>query len=159
MRTRSSCSLKMAGILFFNADDGAPEAILRGLRSGFLQDSDYGHLAQCETLEDVKLNLQETQYGQFLRDFTELDKETITRQCFDRLAKEFQFIHANAAEPLRTFMDFCTYEFMIRNVMLIMKAVHKKHKAGGIDIDALLETCNPLGEMDSESLKSIQAFE
>ena len=124
-----------------------------------LENKDYNHLANCDTLEDIKLNLQETDYGQFLRDFQELDKATIARQAYDKLAKEWQFVHANAADPLRTFMDFVTYEFMIQNVMLIIKAVHKKHGSGAVDMDELLAGCHPLGQMDSEALKSIQAFE
>ena len=40
-----------------NRDFGMTEALVRGFRTGFLKDSDYHHLTQCETLEDVKMNL------------------------------------------------------------------------------------------------------
>jgi hypothetical protein len=56
------------GMATFNMHHGFAEALVRGLRSGFLGDSDYHHLTQCETLEDVKMNLQETDYDQFLAD-------------------------------------------------------------------------------------------
>lgn len=62
----------------FNMQHGYSEALVRGYKSGFLKDQDYHHLCQCETLDgicffelsilDVKLNLQETDYGNFLAD-------------------------------------------------------------------------------------------
>ena len=39
------------GLATFNMQHGFAEALIRGFRSGFLQDSDYHHLTQCETLE------------------------------------------------------------------------------------------------------------
>ena len=71
------------GITTFNIQNGFVEALVRGYRSGFLLDGDYHRIVQCETLEgeecasafvqsphpcwiDIKLNLQETDYGQFL---------------------------------------------------------------------------------------------
>ena len=47
---------------------GYTESLVRGLRSGFLKDQDYHHLTQCETLDDMKMNLQETDYDAFLAD-------------------------------------------------------------------------------------------
>lgn len=102
--------LQAGGIASFNIQHGYVEALVRGFRSGFLDDVDYHHLTQCESLEgafahtrdatclltavgsldrfsviellvltclvcawrmlcvDVKLNLQETDYDQFLAD-------------------------------------------------------------------------------------------
>ena len=56
------------GMATFNMQHGFTESLVRGLRSGFLSDQDYHHLTQCETLDDVKMNLQETDYDQFLAD-------------------------------------------------------------------------------------------
>ncbi len=58
------------GMPTFNMHHGFTEALVRGLRSGFLDDSAYHHLTQCESLDDVKMNLQETDYDQFLSDAT-----------------------------------------------------------------------------------------
>lgn len=33
------------------------DAVVRGHRSGLLSSSDYNNLAQCESLDDIKLNL------------------------------------------------------------------------------------------------------
>jgi V-type H+-transporting ATPase subunit d len=37
--------------LFYNADDGYLEAIVRGYRSSILNNTSYINLTQCETLE------------------------------------------------------------------------------------------------------------
>jgi len=51
------------GLSDFNIAHGYTESIVRGMRSSFLSPSDYHHLTQCETLEDCKMNLGETDYG------------------------------------------------------------------------------------------------
>lgn len=43
--------LELGGMATFNMQHGFVEALVRGYRSGFLKDSDYHHLSQCETLE------------------------------------------------------------------------------------------------------------
>lgn len=43
--------------IWFNMKDGFLEAIVRGHRAGFLTVADYNNLSQCESLDDVKLNL------------------------------------------------------------------------------------------------------
>ena len=43
--------MPLGGLMTFNIDHGFTEALVRGMRSGFLNDSDYHHLTQCETLE------------------------------------------------------------------------------------------------------------
>ena len=54
------------GDLVFNIDNGYLEGLVRGFRSGILTRGDYLNLIQCETLEDLKLHLQSTDYGNFL---------------------------------------------------------------------------------------------
>ena len=56
----------------FNILHGFPEALVRGMRSSFLADADYHHLTQCETLDDVRLNLSETDYADALADMNTL---------------------------------------------------------------------------------------
>lgn len=43
--------LAAGGITTFNIQHGYVEALVRGMRSGFLDDVDYHHLTQCESLE------------------------------------------------------------------------------------------------------------
>ena len=53
--------------LFYNCEDGYLEAILRGFKSGILTSTQYLNLTQCETLDDLKLQLAATDYGNFLQ--------------------------------------------------------------------------------------------
>ena len=41
----------LGGMSTFNMSHGFVEALVRGMRSSFLGDSDYHHLTQCENLE------------------------------------------------------------------------------------------------------------
>ena len=41
----------LGGLSTFNMAHGFVEALVRGMRSSFLTDSDYHHLTQCENLE------------------------------------------------------------------------------------------------------------
>jgi hypothetical protein len=68
-------------ITTFNIQHGYAEALLRGMRSSFLKDADYHHLTQCETLDDVKLNLTETDYSEALA-----DSKAITPAAFQKVA-------------------------------------------------------------------------
>ena len=43
--------MSLGGLATFNILHGFTEAIVRGFRSSFLNDTDYHHLTQCETLE------------------------------------------------------------------------------------------------------------
>ncbi len=40
------------------------------MRCSFLSDADYHHITQCENLEDVKLNLSETDYADAVADMS-----------------------------------------------------------------------------------------
>lgn len=57
-------------------------------------------------------------------------------------------------EPLSTFLDFITYEYMIENVMLLLKGA-----LSGRDINELIEQCHPLGMFKESTMRSIPTFE
>lgn len=46
---------ELGGMATFNMLNGFAESLVRGMRSGFLADSDYHHMSQCETLEVRKM--------------------------------------------------------------------------------------------------------
>ena len=46
-----STPVGLGGLSTFNMLHGFSEGIVRGFRSSFLNDTDYHHLTQCETLE------------------------------------------------------------------------------------------------------------
>ncbi|EDQ87293.1 uncharacterized protein MONBRDRAFT_38079 [Monosiga brevicollis MX1] len=126
---------------YFNMDDGYFEGLVRGFRSGLLRRSDYMNLCQCETLEDLKLHLQTTDYGNFLaNEPSPLAVSTIDEKLKEKLVTEFRHIRNQAVEPLATFLDYITYGYMIDNVILLITgAMHDR------DVAELLPKCHPLG--------------
>jgi len=70
------------------------------------------------------------------------------------LVTEFKYLRTQAVEPLSTFLDFITYEYMIENVMLLLKG-----SLSGRDINELIEQCHPLGMFKESTMRSIPTFE
>jgi V-type H+-transporting ATPase subunit d len=138
----------------FNILHGFPESLVRGMRSSFLLDADYHHLTQCETLEDVKLNLSESDYSSALSDMGTLTPSSLQKAAVGKLVEEFKYLRSQAVEPLATFLDFITYEYMIENVMLLLKGT-----LAGRDINELIAQCHPLGLFRESTMRSIPTFE
>jgi len=69
------------GMADFNIYHGYTEALVRGMRCSFLSDADYHHLAQCENLDDVKLNLAESDYSAAMA-----DTDTLSPSQFQAIA-------------------------------------------------------------------------
>lgn len=141
-------------ITTFNILHGFSEALVRGMRSSFLQDSDYHHVTQCETLDDVRLNLTETDYAECIADFNTITPATLQKAAIEKLVVEFQYLRTQAVEPLSQFLDFITYEYMIENVMLLLKGA-----LSGRDINELIAQCHPLGMFKESTMRSIPTFE
>jgi V-type H+-transporting ATPase subunit d len=93
--------------LTFNINDGYLEALTRGFRSGILNQTDYTNLTQCDTLEDMRLTLATTDYGDFLaNEPSPLHTTTISEKCTQKLVREFNHLRAQATEPLATFFGY-----------------------------------------------------
>lgn len=138
----------------FNIHHGFVEALVRGMRSSFLADSDYHHITQCETLEDVKLNMTETDYADAVADLSVLTPSGLQAAATQKLVTEFKYVRTQAVEPLSTFLDFITYEYMIENIMLLLKGA-----LSGRNINELLAQCHPLGMFKESTMRSIPTFE
>lgn len=144
----------LGGMDTFNMQHGFVEAIIRGFRSGFLEDETYHHLSQCDNLEDVKLNLQETDYGQMLQNETTITPPIIENKALNKLVVEFFYLRAQAVEPLATFLDYITYEYMIENVMLLLRGT-----LSGRNVNELIAQCHPLGMFKESTMRNIPSFE
>ncbi|KAG9314486.1 ATPase V0 complex subunit D [Chiua virens] len=131
--------------LFFNANNGFLEGIVRGYKAGILSQSHYASLTQCETLEDLKTQLSATDYGNFLaNEPSPLSTTTISDKATQILVDQFNFIRSNAMEPLCKFLDYIMYGYMIDNVVLLITGtLHER------DTHELLERCHPLGIFDT----------
>ncbi|XP_047118116.1 V-type proton ATPase subunit d-like [Schistocerca piceifrons] len=128
----------------FNIDAGYLEGLYRGFKCGILKQADYFNLVQCETLEDLKLHLQGTDYGSFLaNEPSPLQVSVINDKLREKLVIEFQHIRHHAAEPLSTFLDYITYSYMIDNIILLITGtLHQR------PISELIPKCHPLGSFE-----------
>eukprot|EP01128_Nolandella_sp_AFSM9_P003655 TRINITY_DN1594_c0_g1_i2.p1 TRINITY_DN1594_c0_g1~~TRINITY_DN1594_c0_g1_i2.p1 ORF type:complete len:368 (+),score=106.57 TRINITY_DN1594_c0_g1_i2:92-1195(+) len=125
----------------FNVNDGYLEGIVRGYGLGLLTRIDYGNLCQCDNLDDVKIHLGSTAYGDFLiNEPSPLHTTTIAEKCTVKMVTDFTYLRCNATEPLASFLDFITYGYMIDNVVLLITGtLHDR------DISELKKKCHPLG--------------
>lgn len=116
------------------------EGIVRGYRNALLTSQNYSNLTQCETIDDVKLQLSPA-YGDFLASLPpNPSTSALATKTTDKLVAEFRYIQANATGSLSKFMEYLTYGYMIDNVaLLITGTLHER------DTRELLERCHPLG--------------
>lgn len=143
---------EIGGLSSFNCHWGYVEAIVRGFRSGFLKSFEYRALTQCESLEDVKLALGDTDYLNVLQSSAKLTPELILKRCEDKFVAEYQFLQGQATGQLSSFLEFITYEDLIANISFLITSMIK-----GSDPVALLPKCLPLGR--SPHLRSVLTFE
>ncbi|KXX72816.1 V-type proton ATPase subunit d [Madurella mycetomatis] len=129
----------MEGLLF-NANNGYLEGIVRGYRNGLLTGANYTNMTQCESIDDLKLQLGPA-YGDFLASLPpNPSTSSLAAKTTDKLVSEFRYVRANAVGSLAKFMDYVTYGYMIDNVaLLITGTLHER------DTRELLERCHPLG--------------
>jgi len=139
-------------LMSFNMEHGFSEALLRGFKSGFLKEVEYRQLCQCDNLDDVKLTLGDTDYCNVLQNQNKLNPEIILNRCRQKNIKEFEFLRSQAVGSLATFLNFVTWEHLIKNICFVISGMIK-----GSDPETLLSKCNPLGY--SPHLKSVMTFE
>lgn len=130
--------------LFFNVNNGYIEGLVRGYRNALLTSQNYANLTQCETLDDLKLQLAPA-YGDYLANVpSPLSTSVIASKATEKLIAEFRYIRAQAVGSLAKFMDYLTYGYMIDNVaLLITGTLHER------DTRELLERCHPLGVFET----------
>lgn len=93
----------------------------------------------------MRLYLQQTDYGEFLaNEPSPLQTTVIAEKATEKLVKEFNHIRAQATEPLATFLDYITFQYMIDNIaLLITGTLHDRN------ISELLDKCHPLGQFEA----------
>ncbi|RNF11360.1 vacuolar ATP synthase [Trypanosoma conorhini] len=127
-------------MLGFNVHDGCLEAMVHGYKDGFLRQEEYSSLAQCDSLSDLKSQLQVTDYGNFLQQDGQLTSRVIVQRAQEHLVRQLRELREWAAPPLSQFLDFIVYEHMISNVLKLVIA-----KRSGRESLELLTKCHPLG--------------
>ncbi|GAA5883684.1 hypothetical protein JCM16303_004765 [Sporobolomyces ruberrimus] len=131
--------------LFFNSHSGYLEGVVRGFKAGLLTQAQYSNLTQCETIDDLKMQLTATDYSNFLaNEPSPISTSTIAEKATSRLVDEFNYVRSNASGQLKKFLDYMTYAYMIDNVVLLISGtLHER------DTHDLLERCHPLGTFDT----------
>jgi len=71
-----------------------------------------------------------------------------------KLVEEFEYLQAQASEPLYTFMEYIKYEYMIDNVMHLLKGT-----LSGRSPEELMAQCHPLGMFKESTMRAIPTFE
>ncbi len=102
----------------------------------------------------MKLNLQESDYDTFLNSDNVISPAVIEARALSKMVTEFFYFRAQAVEPLGQFMDFITYEYMIENVMLLLRGT-----LSGRNVNELINQCHPLGMFKESTMRNIPSFE
>ena len=96
--------------LTFNINGGYLEGVVRGYKNSMLTPTNYQALTQCENLEDLRMQLSATDYGNFLaNEPSPLATSAIAHRATLKLVSEFEYLRANATAPLSKFHDDQTY--------------------------------------------------
>ncbi|XP_028659211.1 V-type proton ATPase subunit d 2-like [Erpetoichthys calabaricus] len=136
---------------YFNVNSGYLEGLVRGFKGGILKQADYQNLVQCETLEDMKLHLQSTDYGNFLSNETgSLTVSIIDDKLKEKLLTEFHYFRNHSFEPLSTFLNYITFSYMIDNIILLITGTLRQRP-----VAELVPKCHPLGSFDQMEAVSI----
>lgn len=98
--------------------------------------------------------MQETDYAQCVANDSVISPPLLERRALDKMVTEFFFLRAQAVEPMATFLDYITYEYMIENVMLLLRGT-----LSGRNISELMAQCHPLGMFRESTMRSIPTFE
>lgn len=140
-------------MMYQNIEDGYPEAAVRALSKGFLREEHYQALVSCNSLEEFKLVLDETDYGKYIimNDGGRLDSIELKQKLYLKLRDEIEYLMGQATDDLSVFMQKMMHYYQIENVVAFISGV-KNNQDPGITKKAL----NPLGEFNG--LKSVSSF-
>jgi V-type H+-transporting ATPase subunit d len=100
------------------------------------------------------MNLQETDYGSSLANDPSISPSVVESRAVTKLVSEFNYLRAQAVEPLGQFLDYITYEYMIENVMLLLRGT-----LSGRNVNELMQQCHPLGMFKDSTMRNIPSFE
>jgi V-type H+-transporting ATPase subunit d len=107
--------------MFFNIQDGYAEALLRGLRKGFLTEMHYTSLKTCSNSRDFKTALMDTDYADFVKEWDEQESVTLKLLLKKKLADEIDYLQTVSGEQLQKFIQMIRHKYMIDNVINIIE--------------------------------------
>ena len=116
----------MADLVFFNADDGYSEALLRGFRKGILSEHQYTALRNTTNLKDFKAVLLDTDYSDYIKEYNETDISQLKMLLKKKLADEIDSVQSVAGPNLDKFIEMIRHKYMIDNVINIIEGIKNK---------------------------------
>jgi V-type H+-transporting ATPase subunit d len=118
--------MSMADLVFFNADDGYSEALLRGFRKGILGEQQYTALRNTTNLKDFKAVLLDTDYSDYIKECNETDISSLKMLLKKKLADEIDSVQSVAGPDLDKFIEMIRHKYMIDNVINIIEGIKNK---------------------------------
>ncbi len=118
--------MSMADLVFFNVDDGYTEALLRGFRKSILGEQQYTALRNTTNLKDFKSVLIDTDYSDYVKDYTETDTSALKMLLKKKLADEIDQVQSVAGPELDKFIEMIRHKYMIDNVINIIEGIKNK---------------------------------
>ena len=118
--------MSMADLVFFNVDDGYTEALLRGFRKSILGEQQYAALHNTSNLKDFKSVLIDTDYSDYVKDYTETDTSALKMLLKKKLADEIDQVQSVAGPELDKFIEMIRHKYMIDNVINIIEGIKNK---------------------------------
>ena len=90
-----------------NIEDGYTEAAVRALSKGFLREEDYINLVNCNSTDEFKMVLDDTDYGKYLivNDGGRLDSIELKQRLYLKLRDEIEYIMGNSTSELQQFLQ------------------------------------------------------
>ena len=118
--------MSIADLVFFNVDDGYTEALLRGFRKSILGEQQYAALRNTSNLKDFKSVLIDTDYSDYVKDYTETDTSALKMLLKKKLADEIDQVQSVAGPELDKFIEMIRHKYMIDNVINIIEGIKNK---------------------------------
>ena len=118
--------MAMSDLVLFNVDDGYSEALLRGFRKSILGDQQYTALRNATNLKDFKAVLIDTDYSDYVKDYTETDTSALKMLLKKKLADEIDQVQSVAGPDLDKFIEMIRHKYMIDNVINIIEGIKNK---------------------------------
>lgn len=118
--------MSMSDLIFFNVDDGYSEALLRGFRKSILGEQQYTALRNTTNLKDFKSVLIDTDYSDYVKDYSETDTSALKMLLKKKLADEIDQVQSVAGPDLDKFIEMIRHKYMIDNVINIIEGIKNK---------------------------------
>jgi V-type H+-transporting ATPase subunit d len=129
-------------MLVYNAKHGYLEAIVRGFRLGLITSQQYNNFCQCDTLDDLRVQLNSTEYEEKTYPLSSPVTTSQLGEALQRkLVDEFWYLQSNASGMLARFLQYMTFEYQIDNVVIVITAMMHED----ITTEEILARCHPLG--------------